>query len=333
MSKPRKQCYTTYPPLFGHLYSTRAKWIIWTLGGELTVRSLWIIWLAFIGLISACSTAVPLPRTSSIPAMVFAKGDGNIYIRFSDGRVSRITNGTGAAWTPDHKMLIVDRNPVDSAVSDLWLVTLHGKTVRQITSTYPNQVRFFAAGEYRRRSFVAYDMDKPGIQIVSLNGSGRRAIPIPATIDYLDISADGSKIVFDKEYMGGRTLTGLYIINSDGRGRPRLVIADNTHREVACPAFSPDGQWIAFSMSVFKGYGNETAAVWIIHPNGTGMHMLASGAYSPTWSPDGSWIAYTGRSRGHLELFKIRPDGTDRSSLMRFAGDGPGNCFNDQPTW
>ena len=53
------------------------------------------------------------------------------------------------------------------------------------------------------------------------------------------------------------------------------------------PAFSPDGEWIAFGMS---------GSLWKIRTNGGDAYELtADSTYdsSPAWSPDGRWIAYT----------------------------------------
>ena len=53
------------------------------------------------------------------------------------------------------------------------------------------------------------------------------------------------------------------------------------------PSFSPDGEWLAFSMS---------GSIWKVRINGGEAYELtANSTYdsSPAWSPDGRWIAYT----------------------------------------
>ena len=53
------------------------------------------------------------------------------------------------------------------------------------------------------------------------------------------------------------------------------------------PSFSPDGEWLAFSMS---------GSIWKVRTSGGEAYELtANSTYdsSPAWSPDGRWIAYT----------------------------------------
>ena len=53
------------------------------------------------------------------------------------------------------------------------------------------------------------------------------------------------------------------------------------------PSFSPDGEWLAFSMS---------GSIWKVRiSGGEAYELTANSTYdsSPAWSPDGRWIAYT----------------------------------------
>ena len=57
------------------------------------------------------------------------------------------------------------------------------------------------------------------------------------------------------------------------------------------PAWSPDGEWIAFA-SEQEG----TFDIWRMRPDGTGIERLTTGPaidHDPTWSPDGRAIAFT----------------------------------------
>jgi hypothetical protein len=72
---------------------------------------------------------------------------------------------------------------------------------------------------------------------------------------------------------------------------------------------------------------------WVANADGTNSHMIAPGfAMSPDWSPTGDWIAYlrqTPTSRADLyDLMIVRPDGTQRSRVVRTDGAG-GNWLPD----
>jgi Tol biopolymer transport system component len=70
-------------------------------------------------------------------------------------------------------------------------------------------------------------------------------------------------------------------------------------------------------------------AIWLIHPDGTGLHMLTHG-YAPAWSPGGQWIAYQASSPDGTKsgLFMVHPDGTGRRQLIPETSTGAG-----EPNW
>jgi Tol biopolymer transport system component len=79
-------------------------------------------------------------------------------------------------------------------------------------------------------------------------------------------------------------------------------------------SWSPDGRWIAFTNS-----GN-TAAIYVVHPDGTGLHQVEIEAsaglvnvFGPAWSPDGEYLAFQGwdgEPDPHIDLYVARADGT-----------------------
>jgi dipeptidyl aminopeptidase/acylaminoacyl peptidase len=89
----------------------------------------------------------------------------------------------------------------------------------------------------------------------------------------------------------------------------------------------------------FRGYLNNAhthGAIFTINPDGSGLRQVTHpgpGKISsePDWSPNGRWIAYhLGDSDGPTRVFKIRPDGSDRTRVSRCSGA----CLADgYPAW
>src|SRR6185312_2372350 len=69
------------------------------------------------------------------------------------------------------------------------------------------------------------------------------------------------------------------------------------------PAWSPDGQWIAFTMR---------GDIWKVPAGGGAAVALTKGPayhFEPAWSPDGRRIAFSYESTGNLEIGIISADG------------------------
>lgn len=77
-------------------------------------------------------------------------------------------------------------------------------------------------------------------------------------------------------------------------------------RDVAYPAWSPDGRWIAFTMQD----GNFNAHIWIADSRGIafGLQQVTEGEaedYRATWSPDSNWIYFDSNRTGQSEIWKV----------------------------
>ncbi|MGZ4390518.1 MAG: hypothetical protein ACXVRK_00130 [Gaiellaceae bacterium] len=88
----------------------------------------------------------------------------------------------------------------------------------------------------------------------------------------------------------------------------RIVVVDNKGQRLAtlskparhrvsdwAPAWSPDGQWLAF---VRSADGRRSFHVYVMRADGSGVRQITRGRFdeSPAWSPDGRWVAYVSTS-------------------------------------
>lgn len=89
------------------------------------------------------------------------------------------------------------------------------------------------------------------------------------------------------------------------------------------PAWSPDGQRIAFTRDSDSGGGG----IFVVNADGTGETQLTSDGVSghPRWSPDGSKIAYSRGDWNDLHIWTMNADGSGQKELTwlspSFTGD------------
>jgi TolB protein len=118
-------------------------------------------------------------------------------------------------------------------------------------------------------------------------------------------SPDGRRLVFDGRFY--RTLFDfdIGVMNADGTGVRRIT--RGPERDILA-SWSPDGRWIVFTRLKEEG---GIPDLWLVHPNGTGAHLLARRGSSPSWSAAGSRIAFD--SPGGA--WSVRVDGKERVKL------------------
>ena len=95
----------------------------------------------------------------------------------------------------------------------------------------------------------------------------------------------------------------------------------------AYPAISPDGRWVAFSLSK-----DGNVEIYKMRLDGTDLTRLTRthtkiNDCSPTWSPDGRKIAFTSDRRGSPQIYVMNADG---GTLRRVTVEGG---YNTSPDW
>lgn len=88
------------------------------------------------------------------------------------------------------------------------------------------------------------------------------------------------------------------------------------------PAWSPDGQYIAFTRDYNPGPGiDDTLGIWILDLETLEANFLVEGAL-PDWAPDGKWIDYV----YNRDIYKINVETKEIKQLTTW-----GSCFF--PDW
>src|SRR4029077_20999841 len=124
----------------------------------------------------------------------------------------------------------------------------------------------------------------------------------------------------------------LYVVNSDGSGLRNLTGklwvagAGSVGGPTFDPAWSPDGQMIAF-----VGHPGLGEPIYVVRADGSGLRNLTPkpvGAYAaPAWSPDGRKIAFVSDRDGNSEIYVMNANGSGQRSLTRNP------AYDADPAW
>ncbi len=113
------------------------------------------------------------------------------------------------------------------------------------------------------------------------------------------------------------------LLRADGTGRSTLVGAGVRH--VGQPAWSPDGQALAFVRTRgAPGGSSETSKVHVVNADGTGERRLTAGRHDaqPAWSPDGRRVAFVASRRSlGASIMVVNADGSGRTRLTAGSWD------------
>ena len=131
-------------------------------------------------------------------------------------------------------------------------------------------------------------------------------------------SPDGKRIVFERDTCTGLTCpydnpNELFVVELDSGDVRRLT---NNSRYDGRPAWSPDGEWIAFE---------SEAGLSVMRPDGRDERRVTRRWFdgTPSWSPDGKLIAFS----DYVDVYVVDAGG----GRPRRLTDNPGPDFH--PVW
>ncbi len=133
----------------------------------------------------------------------------------------------------------------------------------------------------------------------------------PGVERFPSLSPDGQWVVYSGEASGNRDI---YLM-SVGGGNPIDLTADSPDDDDQ-PAFSPDGEHIAFRSE------RDGGGIFVMGRTGEAVRRVTQGGYRPSWNPDGTRIAFStenvglypqnSESRGELWVVDVRTGETRR---------------------
>ncbi len=165
------------------------------------------------------------------------------------------------------------------------------------------------------------------LHVVGMDGQDEQLVGPPDVMLNLDSSwgspaswsPDGSRITFVNNGCGCE----VWVVGSDGKDPQRIFSSAGL---IFGAHWSPDGRWIAFESQPAGSQGDQ---VMIIHPDGTGLQQVTTGAdgngsWDPVWSPDGSRLVFqhgSGSGGGDsVTLWTSNVDGSDLAPLTDNIG-------------
>jgi D-alanyl-D-alanine carboxypeptidase len=251
--------------------------------------------------------SLAIDGTQGIAAINADGSDFALVVDPGEVRVQPHGGTEAPRWTPDHRILFSSNRAGGPDDWHLFMTAAAGGEPQQLTSAtdaieyYPaisTDGALLAYGKAIATGDPASPFDDAGIFVSDATGENERQLTVtpPGSIDeWVDFSPDGIQVAFVRHLGGepGSARSAVYLVNVDGTDlRPITDPELNATR----PRWSPDGRLIVFS-SNSDNFERESANVWVVAPDGTGLRQLThqavpSQAFFPDFSPDGRHIVY-----------------------------------------
>jgi Tol biopolymer transport system component len=276
--------------------------------------------------------------------IAFGADDGSgfeIYtIRSNGSNLHQLTHEDANAfrpdWSPDGRRITFQLEKPDGS-SDIMIMNAGGSNQRDLTpSGYEELPAFTPDGHHL---VFSCDCNPQGVFIMRDDGSDRHritthAFPFEGDTN-AEVSPDGATVTFVRHKVSGE-LQALFAVDPDGSDVRRIVPYS---LEVAIKHdWAPDGRQIVITTDADYPEG-RSPNVATVRPDGTHLRMLTHysgglrGAFAGSYSPNGRWIVYRVENleRENYRLFKVHPDGSDRTLIAKLPFAPRGIDWGSRP--
>jgi Tol biopolymer transport system component len=166
-------------------------------------------------------------------------------------------------------------------------------------------------------SWILWNSEVLRSRTVPVRASFAQITALPGVEQFPSLSPDGQWVAYAAAGSGD---FDIYLQSTSGT-MPICLTEDSTADDDQ-PAFSPDGQRIAFRSS------REGGGIYVMGRTGEAVRRVTQGGFNPSWSPDGTMLVYAAERVGLMplnwegvsELWVVPVDGGEARRLG--SGDG-----------